>query len=136
MKTDLPNLLTASSILLGIITALYGLFYSEIKTVLDITPKKHKIDNTQEFNKSKKIIQGKYLPLLFGSLVITIINIPELYRQLRNSYIAIKGIENASYDTLIASFIAVCFFMILFSIIIIITGFKLRKKIKELNPKK
>lgn len=136
MKTDLPNILTASSILLGIITALYGLFFPAIKTVLDIKPKTHKVDNKRAYDESKEVIKSKYLPLLFGSLVITMINLPELFEQLRNSFIAIKtsGIENTTYNTLIASFIVVCLFMILISIIIIATGFTLKRKMKVLNP--
>ncbi|MGD9488116.1 MAG: hypothetical protein AB7W47_08840 [Calditrichaceae bacterium] len=136
MKTDLPNLLTASSILLGIITALYGLFFPAINSILVIKSKPHKVDNKKAYSESKDIIKAKYIPLLIGSLVITLINIPELFSQLRNSFVAIKtsGIENTTYDTLTASFIVVCLFMIFITIMMIATGFKLRKKIKELNP--
>lgn len=136
MKTDLPNLLTASSILLGIITALYGLYLPAIKSILDIKPKTHKVDNKKFFNESKDILIAKYFPLLIGSLVITLIYLPELFTQLKNSFDVIKtsGIENTTYDTLTASFIVVCLFMIFVSIMIIVTGFKLKKKIKELNP--
>jgi hypothetical protein len=137
MKTDLPNLLTAASILLAVITALYGLFFPAIKSVLDIEPKKHKADNKQAFINSKVIAKSKYLPLLFGAVIITLIYLPELYRQLKDSLTTLKTneIENISYDTLTASFIAVCFFMIFITIFIIISGFKLNKKIKDLNPK-
>jgi len=136
MKTDLPNFLTASSILLGIITALYGLFHPAIKSILEIKPKTHKVDNKKAYNRSKDVIKAKYFPLLMGSLVVTLINIPELFTQILNSFIAIKksGIENTTYDTLTASFIVVCLFMIFISIMIIATGFKLKKKMKELNP--
>jgi predicted PurR-regulated permease PerM len=136
MKTDLPNLLTASSILLGIITALYGLFFPAINSILEIKPKLHKVDNKKVYNESKDVIKAKYVPLLIGSLIITLVNIPELIIQLRDSYIALKtnGIENARYDTLTASFIVVCLFMIFISIMIIVTGVKLKKKLKELNP--
>ena len=136
MKTDLPNLLTAASILLGIITALYGLFLPSINTILEITPKPHKVDNKKVYNESKDVVKSKYFPLLIGSLVITLIYVPELISQLKKSFYAIKttGIENVSYDTLTAAFIVVCLFMIFISVMIIVTGFKLKKKIKELNP--
>ena len=136
MKTDLPNLLTASSILLGIITALYGLFLPSINSILEIKPKTHRVDNKKAYNESKDVIKAKYVPLLIGSLIITLVNIPELLTQLIKSYNAIKtsGIENTRYDTLTASFIVVCLFMIFITIMIITTGVKLKRKIKELNP--
>ena len=136
MKTDLPSLLTASSILLGVLTALYGLFYSDIKSVLEIIPKKHKADNKQEFEKSKRIFNSKYIPLLVGALIISSLFSPELYRQIRESINVIRksGIENTYYDTLIASFIVVCCFMVLIAVIMIKTGFKLKNKIDKLNP--
>lgn len=138
MKTDLPNLLTASSILLGIITALYSLFYGDIMSSLEVRPEHHNIDNEKKYKDSKNTLKTKYLPLLICSLVITLINIPELFAQLKNSFIAIKecGIENTTYDILSATYIVVCLFMIYISIIIITTGLKLKKKIKKLNPDK
>jgi len=135
--TDLPNLLTASSILLGVITALYSLFFPAIKSVINIKPKKHKIDNKKDYLKSMEVVETKYIPLLIGSSIISLIYIPELYSQLKISFIIIRTnrFENISYDTLTASFIAVCFFMIFITIILIGTGFKLIKQIKALNPK-
>lgn len=136
MKTDLPSLLTASSILLGILTALFGLFYPDIKYVLNIVPKRHKADNKQEYDKSKKIVSSKYIPLLLGSLIISLLFSPELYRQIRESIIVIKnyGITNTYYDTLIASFIVVCCIMLFIAIVMIRTGFKLKTKIEKLKP--
>lgn len=136
MKSDLPSLLTASSILLGIITGLYGLFFPTIKAVLDIKPRKHKVDNKRAYKESKEIVKAKYIPLLFGSIMVAVINFPEFLNQIMNTFIAVQtyGIKNTSYDILVASFIAVCCFLIFITIKIILTGIKLKKKIKELNP--
>ncbi len=135
--TDLPNLLTASSILLGVITALYSLFFPAIKSVINIKPKKHKIDNKKDYLKSMEVVKTKYIPLLIGSSIISLIYIPELYSQLKISFIIIRTnrFENISYDTLTASFITVCFFMIFITTILISTGFKLVKQIRALYPK-
>lgn len=137
MMTDLPSLLTASSILLGVLTALYGLFYSDIKSVIEITPKRHIEDNKQEYDRSKRIFSSKYIPLMIGAFTISLIFLPELYKQIRGSINAIInfGFINTYYDTLIASFIAVCCFMILIAVIMIRTGFQLNNKITKLNPK-
>lgn len=136
MMSDLPNLLTASSILLGVITALYGLFFPAITNVLDTKSETHKIDNAKAYKHSKIVYKTKYLPLLYGSILITLINLPELYRQLSSSFVLITtfGISNTTYDTLKASFILVCFFMIFITIKIISSGIKMKKKINELNP--
>lgn len=136
MKTDLSNLLTASSILLGVITALYGLFYPSILFVLETKTKTHSVDNKQSYNKSKSIVKTKYYPLLFGSIIITLLYLPELCFQIKSSIDAIakNGWKNTTYNTSIATFIVVCLFFIFFSIKIITIGIKLRKKINALNP--
>ena len=137
METNLPNLLTASSILLGIITALYGLFYPDIKNVIEIIPKQHKVDNKQNYIKSKNVFNGKYLPLMLGAIITTLIYLPELYKQILKSITVIttNSFDNVKYDTMTASFIAVCIFMLLITIMIIRIGFKMNNKIKKLNPK-
>lgn len=136
MNNDISTLLTASSILLGILTALFGLFYPDLKHVLDIIPKKHKADNKQEFDKSKEIVSSKYIPLLLGSLIISLLFTPELIKQIHSSIEVIKiyGIKNTSYCTLTASFIAVCCFMILIAVFMVRIGCKMKTKIDKLNP--
>ena len=135
MKTDLPSLLTASSILLGVLTALYGVFYPDIKSILDIIPKTHTEDNKKEYNRSKDVFNSKYIPLLIGTLVISILFIPELYRQVVNSINVINeyGIKNTTYDTLAASFIAICCFMNFMTYVVIKTGVRLKNKIGRLK---
>lgn len=138
MRTDLPDLLTASSVLLAIITALYGLFYPAIKSILDIKPRKHSADNEYNYKKAKEVLKTKYLILLVGSTIITCIYLPEFFRQIKASIMVVAsvGIKNSTYNTLIASFIVVCSFMIFISIMIVKSGIKLAKMIKNLNPNK
>lgn len=133
---NLPDLLTASSILLGIITALFGLFYPDIRSVIEIKPKTHAVDNTENYDKSRMIFRTKYLPLLIGSFVVSLINVPELYKVLKTSFITIinNGINNITYDTVIATYIVVCLFLIFFTVIMIPSGFKMISKVRKLNP--
>lgn len=135
MKADLPNLLSAASILLGIMTALFGFFYQSINEILEIIPKKHSADNRLNYKLAKATAKTKLIPLLIGSILITIIFLPEMIAQIKNSVIVIfnNGFKDVLYDTLSATYIAVCIFMIFLTIVIIKIGFQMKKQIKKLK---
>lgn len=137
MRNELSNLLLAASILLALTTALFGLFYPAIKSALDIKPKLHAADNKVNYNISKNTIKSQLLPLLVGSIIISAIFIPELIFQINRSFNVVieNGLKNTTYDTLTASFIAVCIFMLSISIVVVMLGYKMKKQIKKLKSK-
>ena len=136
MMNELPNLLTAASILLALITALYGLFFQSIQSALDFKPKLHSRDNITQYKLVKNTFKSKLIPLLVGSSIITLIFLPEFINQINDSIKVIWqcGLVNTSYNTLAASFMAVCGFCISFTIVIVFLGFKMKRQINKLNP--
>ncbi|HAM98448.1 MAG TPA: hypothetical protein DCQ26_07530 [Marinilabiliales bacterium] len=136
MENELPNLLSSASILLAILTALFGFFYPSVKEVLEITPKLHSADNIKSYKSAKTIFKAKQIPLTIGSVIISLIFLPEMIHQIKKSTNAIitYGLKNVEYNTMIASYITVCLFMIFLTIMIIILGFRLRKQMVKLKP--
>lgn len=132
----MENLLSASSILLAIITALYAVFYPFLIEVIEIKSSNHSADNKLKLKLAKDTFNSKLLPLLIGSIVITFLFIPEFFNAIKTSYKALDGNNEVKYDTLIASFLVVCIFMIFLSCAIINLAFKLKSKIKELATSK
>lgn len=132
---ELSVILSASSILLGIMTALYGFFYPSINKILEIDIKMHSLDNIKNFQKAKTIEKSRMIPLVLINVIITLIFLPEMYIRLKNGLDYIK-IYGCSYDVITVSFVAICIFMIVLTINSIITEFKLLKKIRKLNPKR
>ncbi len=130
---DITNLLSASSILLAIITAIYAVFYPFITEAIEIKGSKHIEDNKLKLKLAKDTFNSKLLPILIGSIVITFLFIPEFLNAIKTSYKAFDGINEMKYDTLKASFIVVCFFMIFLTSAIINLAIKLNGKIKELK---
>lgn len=130
----ITNLLSASSILLAIITALYAVFYPFLIEVIEIKSSKHSADNNPKLKLAKSTFNSKLLPLLIGSIVITVLFLPEFFNTIVNSIKAFGSIDEMNYDTLTASFLVVCVFMIFLTCAIINLAIKLKRKIKELTP--
>jgi len=129
---DITNLLSASSILLAIITAIYAVFYPFITEAIEIKGSKHIEDNKLKLKLAKDTFKSKLLPILIGSIVITVLFLPEFIKVSITSLKAIRG-NKVEYDTLTASFLVVCVFMIFLTYAIIILAIKLKGKIKELK---
>lgn len=131
----MSDLLSASSLLLAILTTLYALFYSSINEFLDIVPKPHKIDNKTNHKKGLEIRNTKIFPILFASITLSLIFIPEAIKIIRESLHVIKTVDrnNIQYDTVKTTYIAVTTFMIALSNSIIMLTFKFFKQLYKLK---
>jgi len=133
--------LSSASILLAILTALYGLFYPAIKETIDLEVLKgaRAKDNGPSHDKAVKAFNGKALPLALGALLIALVYIPELYKQATASigYLADYGIKGTEYDITAAAFMAVGLFILMQAVNIIRLGLKTFNKMRKLRvPKK
>jgi hypothetical protein len=134
----MSDILSSASLLLAIITALYGLFYPDIIKILDIIPAVHAVDNKPHFIKAKEIRNTKLFPLLLASIILTLTFMPEFLHQIKTAlelYCKL-GFAFDTYNTVIASFMVVCIFMIVLSISIVILSVRYYNKMKVLNPDK
>lgn len=132
----MSDILSSASLLLAILTTVFGLIYPTLKEILDLKVSAHKPDNSANYKKALTIRKSRLLPLLLGSIILTLVFIPELIKQLVNSYhiVAKEGFHFKNYDTVIASFIVVSLFMIVLTIAVILITIDFFKKIKALNP--
>ena len=80
---SMSDLLSASSLLLAILTTLYALFYSSINEFLDIVPKPHKVDNKTNYRKGIEIRNTKIFPILFASITLSLIFIPDAIKLIK-----------------------------------------------------
>ncbi|PTT03690.1 hypothetical protein DBR11_01605 [Pedobacter sp. HMWF019] len=135
---NISDILSSASLLVAILTTIYSLFYPEIKGVLDISPKSGSLkkDNALDYEKAKIIRNSKVIPLFFGSIVLTLVFIPEFINQLKIAYQYYRstGFDMENYNTATASFVVVTAFSILLTVNIIIISFKYMIQLKNLNP--
>ena len=130
---SMSDLLSAISLLLAIITTLYTLFYSSIYEFLNLVPKTHKVDNITNYRKGIEIRNSKIFPILFSSITLSLIFIPETIKILIDSYNIIKTVDKdyIKYDTIKTTYIAVTIFMIALSTSIITLTFKFFKQLSK-----
>lgn len=131
----MSDLLSASSLLLAILTTLYALFYSSIHEFLDIIPERHKIDNKANHKKGIEIRNTKIFPILFASIILSLIFIPEAIKIIRECFHIITTVNRNSieYDTVKTTYIAVTTFMIALSFSIIMLTSKFFKQLHKLK---
>ena len=128
---------SSASILLAIITALYGLFYPSIKEIIDteIKPKPNEKDNKPLYTKAKGVYDSKVKPLVVGATLIIIIFIPECYNNLSSavSNLSEYGYDGTTYDFTITVFFAVTIFTAFQTWNIWNAAIKLRKKMNSVR---
>ncbi len=134
----MSDLLSASSLLLAILTTLFGIFYSSINEILDIRPKTHAVDDEPSYKKALGVRKTKIYPLLFSSVALTLIFIPDAYKILSESITLLLsvGVSGVAYDAIKTTYIAVTVFMLALTINIILTTLKFKTHLKEINPKR
>jgi hypothetical protein len=133
----MSDILSAASLLLAILTTLFGFYYPEIKGILDAhVDTSTKTNNRQTYDKAKIVWKTKVLPLLATSITLSVIFIPEFLTILLNTFKVIldKNMIFKKYDTVKASYCAVTIFMSVLTISIIVMSIKFHSKKKALNP--
>ena len=134
----MSDLLSASSLLLAILTTLFGIFYSSIIGILELKPNTHPIDDTSNYNKALSVRKTKIYPLLFSTIGLTLIFIPDSWHILKESIIMIwdNGFKAVSYNAIKTTYIAVTIFMIALTINVIATTLNFNSHLKKINPKR
>jgi hypothetical protein len=74
----MSDILSATSLILTIITVLYGLWYEEINNAINIKSASHKDDNKQAIEQVEKTLIYKAIPLFIACLMLTCIMIVEV----------------------------------------------------------
>lgn len=134
----MSDLLSASSLLLAILTTLFSTHYSSIIEVLNLEPNNFKEDDKNNYVLAKSVLKTKLIPLLIAGISITIIFIPQSIKIIKTSLEYFTSLEhkNLSYDTISTSYIAVTIFMFILTANILVLFFKVNSKMKNINPKR
>lgn len=132
----MSDLLSASSLLLAILTTLFGTYYSSIIEVLNLEPSNFKEDDKNNYVLAKSVLKTKLIPLLIAGVSITLIFIPQSVEIIKTSVKCFASLEykNLSYDTISTSYVAVTIFMFILTVNILVLFFKVISKIKNINP--
>lgn len=132
---SMSDLLSASSLLLAILTTLYSLFYSSINEFIGIKPSLHKADNKKDYESGKEIRNTKILPILLSSIILSAVFIPEAVNIIYESFRLIKlhGFDGVYYDTVKTTYIVVTLFIIALSFSIVLLTFKFFKQLNNLK---
>lgn len=131
------DVLSSASLILAALTTIYGLYYSDIRDILDVVPKTGdlKPDNKPNYTKAKTILRSKLIPLLVGSIVLTLVFIPDFIYQLVNCYQIWRdlGVSYDTYNTSNAAYVVVTFFAIMLTGSVLLMFYGFVKKIRALR---
>lgn len=132
----MSDLISASSLLLAILTTLFVTYYPSINEILNLEPHNFKDDDKANYAIAKIVLKTKLIPLLLSSIFLTAIFIPKAIELVITSYNNLRTVkfEKINYDTISTSYIAVTIFMICLTTNIIIITSKFCKKMKTINP--
>jgi NADH:ubiquinone oxidoreductase subunit 5 (subunit L)/multisubunit Na+/H+ antiporter MnhA subunit len=127
------DILSATSLLLTIITVLYGLWSQEIKQATNIDLNIYGEDNSEQYHKVNYVLKYKSFPLLVASLLLTFIISPKALEIINSSITLIIKEIDWEYNTVLAAYIMVWFFSIVISVYSVISTIRLyanKSKIK------
>lgn len=130
------DLLTAESILFGIIIAFFGSWYPKIKSFTDKGISKHLDDRKPDYNEATCILNTKLRPLSVMLTIISLIFIPDTIKFIIQSIKILKlnGLKQYFYlyDAVITAYV---YFCILILVLTLYVYYLLRKvkKIKRQN---
>lgn len=126
----MDNILSALSIVIGIISAIFLQWFSEISNALEVKVVKN---NAKEIDFVEKILKFKVIPLLIVSFILSVLTIPIFFEGLKQTIrIMIKESWWAPefYDVVLALTLFVCSLIIILTIYLSFAVFKLNQKIK------
>ena len=116
----MSDILSSASILVGILTALLGLFYAEIQSFNELTPEIAKANNKANYTKGKTIRNSRLHPLVIGSTILTMVFIPEFINQISNVVFVFRYNQNEirmdHYSTVNAAFVIVTLLLFIITI--------------------
>lgn len=135
----MSDLLSAASLLLGVLAILFGLWYPEITSALDITEPSHRTDYKQPYKKVSKVLYSRAIPLTIASSLLTIVFAPDAIKITISSvkrYINQGWSVIHSYDAVTMSFVLVVCLALTLTIYLSYYTIKLIRKARRLTPGK
>jgi uncharacterized Tic20 family protein len=128
----MSDTLTVFGIILAVFTYVESLYHSDIDSAIDIYVNDKKRDNKMNYEKVKKILLEKQIPLTVMSLIISIIMIPVGVDIVITSISLIIN-KSATYDISSVLVVLLNIAFLLISLVQVKKCFKLQKKLKTLE---
>jgi|GEM_PF-1034509 len=130
----MSELLTAASVLLGIIGVLNAIWYDDIKSGLSKKMPPHKEDRAGIISDLKSILWARAFPLSLASTCIGLVFLPpsiQIILQSGKAYIDFGICNILNYDPIATSLVLVQIFMCALATQSVVSAFKLYLKIKS-----
>lgn len=131
----MSDLLSSASLLLTLIALLYGLWYQQIVSAIEIAVESQPADRKPAHKYARSVQWTKAVPLAIATLVLTAVFAPESLAIVIASLKSIAGFGwFRHYDAVSTSLVLVNLGSALFSAHLLSLVIKLRMKIRKLNP--
>lgn len=108
----MKDILSAASLLMAIISLLFGLWYRDISKQFSIHWKPNLRDRPEQLKEARLVLWGRAFPLAIGSSLITLVFLPKLIKPFMPAFQKFLSGDN----TLAAAYFIVVLLMLLISI--------------------
>jgi len=134
----MSDLLSAASLLLGVLAILFGLWYPEITKAMDTVEPPHRADYIRPYKQIKAVLYSRAIPLTTACSLLTLVFAPDAKRIIFLSMdkYSIEGIGALrSYSAVSTSFVLVVSLALALDLYLIYYTIKLVQKSRKLEPK-
>ena len=127
----MDNILSALSIVIGVVSAVFLQWFSDISEALEVKVAKSK---AVEIDFVEKILKFKVIPLLIVSLVLSALTFPVLIKGLEQTLVILikeSWWAPEQYDVVLAITFFVCILILVLTLYLSYAVFKLNRKIRK-----
>jgi len=134
----MSDLLSAASLLLGVLAILFGLWYPEITKAIETVEPSHRGDYGRPYKQIKAVLYSRAIPLTTACFLLTLVFAPDAIRIIflsMNKY-SIEGTGALrSYSAVSTSFVLVVSLALALHVYLFYYTIKLVQKARKLAPK-
>jgi hypothetical protein len=136
----MTDLLSAASLLLAIMSALYGLWRKDIDDALHIVPPRHPPDRVLPFGRVGGVLYTRALPLAIASVLVALVILPASLGVIGGSFAHTRRVgwraAVGDYDAIEATLVVVNLGLLALAAHLITVAHRLIKLRRKLNPKR
>jgi hypothetical protein len=103
----MSDLLSASTLLLTVMTILYSLWYTEITNACALRVDDKAENRREAYIEARRVLWSKAIPLTIAALVLFAVNLPDGYAIAQHAANALWTKTNAPYNAVRTTFVAV-----------------------------
>lgn len=131
----MSDLLSATSLLLTVITILYSLWYTEIMNACGLAVDDKRANRKQSYADARGVLWSKAIPLAIAALALFFINLPDGYAIARHALDVLQAKANVSYSAVRTTFVTVLAVLAFLAVHTLYSACALGTHVRKLNPK-